>query len=137
MNVAKRFVRQNFTPRFPWLNHAGNVKQRAMKLLLKLTAFIEVATGLGSIAVPAFVVQLLLGSELLGAGIPRGRLAGVALLALGIACWLASSDTRNCAARRIVTAMALYDISLWPAVILHAAMAVWCVARLRHNSQAS
>src|SRR5438477_7443522 len=87
LNVAKRFVRQNFTPRLPWLNHAGNVKQRAMKLLLKLTAFIEVATGLGSIAVPAFVVQLLLGSELLGAGIPRGRLAGVALLALGIACW--------------------------------------------------
>jgi len=83
-----------------------------MKLLLKLTAFIEVATGLGSIAVPAFVVELLLGSELLGAGIPRGRLARVALLALGIACWLASSDTRNCAARRIVTAMALYDISL-------------------------
>jgi hypothetical protein len=126
-----------------------------MKLLLKLTALIEAATGLGLVAVPALVVQLLLGSELLGAGIPLGRLAGVALLALGIACWLASFDTHNCAARGIVSAMALYNlgavlvltaaglkshpigIGLWPAVILHAAMAVWCVACLSRNSQSA
>ena len=129
--------------------------RRTMKLLLRLTAFIEAATGLGLIAVPAFVVQLLLGSELLGAGIPLGRLAGVALLALGIVCWLTSSDTQSCAARGIVTAMALYNIGavlilggaglksqlvgivLWPAVTLHAAMAVWCVACLRRNSQSN
>ena len=124
-----------------------------MKLLLKLTAFIEAATGLGLIAVPAFVVQLLLGSELLGAGIPLGRLAGVALLALGIVCWLTSSDTQSCAARGIVTAMALYNIGavlvlgaagvqsqtvgigLWPAVMLHAAMAAWCIACLQRGSK--
>jgi hypothetical protein len=119
-----------------------------MKLLLKLTALIEAATGLGLITVPAVVVRLLLGSELLGAGIPLGRLTGVALLTLGIVCWLASSDTQSCAARGIVTAMTLYNIGavlilacaglqlpivgigLWPAVILHAAMAVWCVTTL-------
>jgi len=116
-----------------------------MKRLLKLTAFIEAATGLGLICVPAVIVRLLLGSELLSAGIPLGRLAGVALLSLGIACWLASSDTQSCAARGVVTAMALYNIGavlvlgaagllsqpvgigLWPAVILHAVMTVWCV----------
>jgi hypothetical protein len=81
-----------------------------MKLLLKLTALIEAATGLGLITVPAVVVRLLLGSELLGAGIPLGRLTGVALLTLGIVCWLASSDTQSCAARGIVTAMTLYNI---------------------------
>ena len=116
-----------------------------MKRLLKLTAFIEAATGLGLICVPAVIVRLLLGSELFSAGIPLGRLAGVALLSLGIACWLASSDTQSCAARGVVTAMALYNIGavlvlgaagllsqpvgigLWPAVILHAVMTVWCV----------
>jgi|SRR6267143_2086248 len=110
-----------------------------MKRLLRLTAFIEAATGLGLIAVPVFVVQLLLGSELLGAGVPIGRLAGVALLALGIACWLASFDPESCATRGILSAMVLYNvgavlilglagtqsqpvgIALWPAVILHAA----------------
>ena len=119
-----------------------------MNRLLKLTALIEAATGLGLIAVPAIVVRLLLGGELLGAGVPLGRVAGVALLSLGIACWLASFDIESCAARGIVSAMALYNlgvvlilgavgiqsqpigIALWPAVILHAAMAVWCVACL-------
>jgi hypothetical protein len=122
-----------------------------MKLLLKLTALIEAATGLGLITVPAVVVRLLLGSELLGAGIPLGRLTGVALLTLGIVCWLASSDTQSCAARGIVTAMTLYNIGavlilacaglqlptvgigLWPTVILHAAMAVWCATTLRQK----
>ena len=123
-----------------------------MKLLLRLTAFIEAGTGLGLIAVPALVVRLLLGSELLGAGIPLGRLAGVALLALGIACWLASFDTQSCAARGIVSAMALYNLGavlvlgaaglqsqavgifLWPAVILHTVMTVWCITSLLQKS---
>jgi hypothetical protein len=119
-----------------------------MRLLLKLTAAIEAATGLALIAVPSVVVQLLLGSDLTGAGLPLGRLAGVALLALGVACWLASHDAQSCATRGLVTAMAIYNfgavlvlgaagvqsrpvgILLWPAVILHAAMAGWCVSSL-------
>jgi hypothetical protein len=70
-----------------------------MNRLLKLTAFVEAATGLGLIAVPDFVVQLLLGGELLGAGVSLGRVAGVALLSLGVACWFASFDIESCAAR--------------------------------------
>jgi hypothetical protein len=119
-----------------------------MKSLLKLTALIEAVTGLGLVAAPAVVVRLLLGGELLGAGIPLGRVAGVALLALAIACWFASSDTQSCAARGIVSAMALYNlgvvlilsaagiqshpvgVALWPAVILHAAMTIWCITSL-------
>ena len=123
-----------------------------MKLLLRLTAFIEAGTGLGLIALPALVVRLLLRNELLGAGIPLGRLAGVALLALGLACWLASFDTQSCATRGIVSAMALYNlgavlvlgaaglqsqavgIGLWPAVILHTAMTIWCITSLLQKS---
>ena len=124
-----------------------------MNLLLKLTAIIEAATGLGLIAVPAIVVRLLLAAEISGATIPLGRVAGVALLALGVASWLASYDEQSCAARGLVSAMVLYNIgatlilalagigsgfvgiALWPAVILHAAMAVWCVGCLRRSPQ--
>jgi hypothetical protein len=124
-----------------------------MKLLLKLTALIEAGTGLGLVAAPAVVVRLLLGGELLGAGIPLGRVAGVALCALAGACWLASSDTQSCAARGIVSAMAIYNLgviviltlfgsqsqsiglALWPAVILHAIMTVWCLASLTKKSE--
>jgi hypothetical protein len=122
-----------------------------MNRLLKLTAILEAATGLGLIAVPAVVVRLLLGAEISGVSIPIGRVTGVALLALGVACWFASCDVQSRAARGLVSAMLLYNlgvalvlgaaglqstpvgIALWPAVILHAAMSVWCVASLRSN----
>jgi len=121
-----------------------------MKPLLKLTGIIETATGLGLMAVPSVVVRLLLGSPLdTSATVALGRVAGAALLALGVACWLARDDTQSRAARGLVSAMVLYNlgavvilgaagigsqpvgIALWPAVVLHAAMAVWCIVCLR------
>jgi len=60
-----------------------------MKRFLTLTAIIEAATGLALIAVPAIVVRLLLGAEISGASMPLGRVAGAALLALGVAGWRA------------------------------------------------
>jgi hypothetical protein len=122
-----------------------------MKRFLTLTAIIEAATGLALIAVPAIVVRLLLGAEISGASIPLGRVAGAALLALGVACWLARDDTQSRAARGLVVAMLTYNIAttavlacagfglglhgvaLWPAVVLHAAMAVWCIVCLRRS----
>ena len=119
-----------------------------MKRFLTLTAIIEAATGLALIAVPAIVVRLLLGAEISGASIPLGRVAGAALLALGVACWLGRDDTQSRAARGLVVAMLMYNIVatavlafagiglglhgvvLWPAVVLHAAMAVWCITTL-------
>ena len=119
---------------------------------LTLTAIIEAATGLALIAVPAIVVRLLLGAEISGASIPLGRVAGAALLALGVACWLVRDDTQSRTARGLVVAMLMYNIvatavlafagiglglhgvALWPAVILHAAMGVWCVVCLRRSS---
>jgi len=117
-----------------------------MRLLLKVTALLEAATGLGLVAMPSVVVRLLLGAPLdSSAATMLGRVAGVALLTLAVACWLARDDTHSPAARGLVAAMFLYNvavaallvfagvglgfrgIALWPAVILHAAMAVWCV----------
>src|SRR5438094_290679 len=121
-----------------------------MRRLLKLTAIIEAATGLGLMAVPSVVARLLLGSPLdTSAAVMLGRIAGAALLALGVACWLARDDAQSRAARGLVVAMLMYNIPatavlafagignvihgvpLWPAVALHAVMAVWCVACLR------
>jgi hypothetical protein len=120
-----------------------------MSRLLKLTALIEAATGFGLIVIPSVVVRLLLGSPLdTSAAVTLGRVAGAALLALGVACWLAQYDAQSCAARGLVSAMVLYNlgavvilgatgirsqpvgIALWPAVVLHAAMTIWCVTCL-------
>ena len=118
---------------------------------LTLTAIIEAATGLALIAVPAIVVRLLLGAEISGASIPLGRVAGAALLALGVACWLARNDRQSRTARGLVVAMLMYNlvatavlafagiglqlhgVVLWPAVVLHAVMAIWCIVCLRRS----
>ncbi len=124
-----------------------------MSRLLKLTAIIETATGLGLMAAPSVVVRLLLGSPLdTSAAVMLGRVAGAALLALGVACWLARDDTQSRATRGLVVAMLMYNIpatavlafagiglglhgvALWPAVVLHAAMGAWCGACLRRSS---
>jgi hypothetical protein len=125
-----------------------------MSRLLKLTALIEAATGLALMVVPSVVVRLLLGSPLdTSAAVMLGRVAGVALFALGVACWLARDDAQSRAARGLVAAMLLYNVAtvavlafagigfglhgvaLWPAVVLHAVMAVWCIACLRRSPQ--
>src|SRR5437773_8277445 len=123
-----------------------------MNRLLKLTGIIETATGLGLVAVPSVVVRLLLGSPLgSSAAVMLARVAGAALLALGVACWLARDDTQSRATRGLVVAMLIYNIAatavlafagiglelhgvvLWPAVVLHAAMAVWCIVCVRRS----
>jgi hypothetical protein len=123
-----------------------------MNRLLKLTALIEAATGFGLIVIPSVVVRLLLGSPLdTPAAVTLGRVAGAALLALGVACWLAQYDAQSCAARGLVSAMLMYNIAatavltfagiglglhgvaLWPAVVLHAAMAIWCIVCLQRS----
>ena len=124
-----------------------------MKRLLTLTAIIEVPIGLGLMAVPALIVRLLLGSPLdSSAAVMLGRVAGVALFALGLACWLARDDTQSHAARGLVVTMLFYNVAvaallayaslglglhgilLWPAVIIHTVMTAWCAACLRRSS---
>lgn len=121
-----------------------------MKALIAATAVIELAAGLLLLALPSQAGTLLLGSPLRSpVEFTIARVAGVALLALGVACWLARSDEQSRAARGLIGAMLVYNagvaavlayagiglglsgIGLWPAVLLHAAMAVWCIMRLR------
>jgi len=118
-----------------------------MKQLLIVTALIEVGAGLALLCCPSATVALLLGAPLdTPAAISLGRVAGAALFALGVASWLAHYDDKSRAARGVVSAMVLYNlgtvvilglagirsdpvsVGLWPAVMLHATMTVWCVA---------
>ena len=118
-----------------------------MKKLLVITAVIEAATGLGLLAVPSVVAQVLLGASLdAPAAVTVARVAGAGLLALGLACWLARDDGRG-----LVVAMLFYNvvatavlayaavglvlsgIGLWPAVGLHTVLAGWCAAALKRR----
>ena len=76
----------------------------------------------------------LVGTAIFGAAIPLGPIGAFALLALGLACWLA----RDQAATELVIAIVLYNcgvvivlglagVLLWPTVVLHAAVAIWNV----------
>ena len=63
------------------------------KSLLSITGVLEAATGLGLLVTPSVIVELLLGAAPgAPAGVTVSRVAGVALLALGVACWLARTE---------------------------------------------
>jgi hypothetical protein len=120
------------------------------KTLLIVTALVETATGLTLLVSPTLVISLLLGASLdAPATLVLARMAGAALLSLGCACWLARDDGQNRGVGGLVAAMLLYNsvavavlanagvlarlvgLLTWPAVALHAALAVWCIACLR------
>ncbi|MET3839304.1 hypothetical protein [Bradyrhizobium sp. OAE829] len=122
--------------------------------LLSVMGAAEAATGLALATAPSLLVELLLGAMPgTAAGVTVSRVAGVALLALGVACWLARQDSAGRAARGLIAAMLLYNaavvailvlawanqgmsgIALWPVVLAHAALAVWCVVTLSAASK--
>ena len=100
-----------------------------MKKLLTLTAVTEAATGLALLVVPSRVARLLLGTELTGVSIPIARVAGIALIALGVACWpgrpaLCGMLTYSALATVYLGYIAIggewVGPLLWPAVVVHA-----------------
>jgi Integrase core domain len=115
--------------------------------ILAFAALLEVATGLAMMFDPGLVAQLLLGGELAGTGTTLARWAGVVLVALGVACWPhppraggRSSAVRGMLIYNALTAMYLgylggfenlHGLLLWPAVVLHAVVAVAIVGTRR------
>ncbi len=99
-----------------------------MKHLLVFTALAEGALGLALLIVPSLVARFLLGEELAGVAIPIARVAGIAVIALGIACLPGSqllgmlfySSAVMLYLAYLGFAGGLNGILLWPAVILHA-----------------
>jgi hypothetical protein len=102
-----------------------------MKKALIFAAVAEALTGVALLIVPSLVGQLLLAEALTGVAIPVARVAGLALIGLGIACWpgppligmLTYSATVTLYLAYLGLAGGLGGVLLWPAVILHLALA--------------
>lgn len=106
-----------------------------MKKALILAAVGEATVGLALLLVPSLVGLLLLGYQITGVTVPVARVAGLALVALGIACWPGPPVV---AMVIYIAAVALYlaylgatssfqGILLWPAVALHVVLTILIV----------
>ena len=119
------------------------------KTLLIVTALIEMGTGVALLVVPSLIVDLLLGEGLTALpAIVVARIAGAALIAIAVACWFQRNGERRAQAG-LVAGMLIYNfavpvlliqswvvsslagLGLWPASVLHTALAIWCVVCLR------
>jgi hypothetical protein len=107
--------------------------------VIAFSAGVEAVTGLALVAAPVFVAHALLGADLPPVGPVVARCFGVALIALALAVW---PDRDRITGAPALRAMLLYNASLpayliwlclrwhlggillWPAVVLHAGVAV-------------
>jgi len=120
-----------------------------MKLLLIIAAVIEAVVGLALLLIPTVAVSALLGVPLdTPTGLVAARIAGAALVSLAVACWRARNGDRGSPATGVVEAMSFYNFAgamvlvyagvrlelrsalLWPAIVLHFCLGVWCVSNL-------
>lgn len=103
--------------------------------VLGIAAVLELGTGLALLIVPAAVLALLVGEAAEGAARVAARAFGIALLALGIACWprLAATASQLRAMLVYNALIALYlaylgaiahvgGPVLWPVIVVHAGL---------------
>ena len=103
-----------------------------MKRVLIFAAVGEASTGVALLIIPSLVGQLLFNAVLTGIAIIVARVAGIALIALGVACWpgtpLTGMLTYSAAVTLYLTyvgfAGGLTGILLWPVVVLHLILTV-------------
>ena len=115
-------------------------------MLLAVAALGEGATGVVLLVYPPFVIWLLFGAEMAGAGVVMSRIVGIALIALTVACWPYGTQARALCGMltysSLVTLYLLYVVMdgewvgplLWPAVVLHALLTL-LLARLWFRPQ--
>jgi hypothetical protein len=114
------------------------------KYFLIITALLEGGIGLLLLISPSIPQRLLLALIQLS---PEseffGRFTGASLLALGVACWLGRDDHGRPSQPGLLAALLVYNvlaivllafaglvfspigIALWPAVVVHFALAIW------------
>ncbi len=98
-----------------------------MNKVLVLAAMGEATTGLALVIAPSLVGRWLLGAEFTGIAMTIARVAGIALIGLGIACWPGPPRvgllTYSAAAALYLAYLGVTGrstgILLWPAVVLH------------------
>jgi hypothetical protein len=124
------------------------------KALLIVTAIGEVGTGLFLVLLPQIVLALLLGVT--SAAIETifiSRVAGAALVSIGVASWLSREDRHSNSQYGLVVGLLLYNsaitamlayvrialnmagIALWPAIAIHLVLGVWCAIELMSNTR--
>jgi len=130
-----------------------------MKNFLIVTGIFEAVTGILLLISPSLPVSILFDSPVDNpVGLLIGRLAGAALLSLGVACWLVRNDEKSGATTGIVIAMLVYNVvalalltyaglivhlsgvGLWPAVFIHVVLTIWCIKNIlgrRQNNKIS
>jgi hypothetical protein len=103
--------------------------------VLALSAAAEAGTGLLLLAWPPIIVHLLFGAEISGSGFIMSRIAGIALIGLGVSCWPSDSAFQALNGMLTYSTLAMLylaaigiggyaGILLWPAVLLHAVLTV-------------
>ncbi len=103
-----------------------------MKKALVFAAIAESATGLSLIVAPSLVGQLLLGTEFNGIAAAVARVAGIALIGLGVACWPGPPIVGMLIYSAVVALYLSYlgivggmtGVLLWPAVGAHIVLAI-------------
>ena len=102
--------------------------------LLAIAAIVEVVTGLALIAVPSLVIKLLFGTDVAGVAVITSQLAGLALFALGVACWPPTGVLCGMLTYTSLATVGLVYLGiggrwigplLWPAVVLHAVLTLF------------
>jgi hypothetical protein len=106
------------------------------KNVLLLAALAEAGTGVILLAYPPIVVRLLFNAEIAGAGAIMSRLAGIALIGLGTACWPGNGSRRAFYGMVTYSVLAMLlliivgvrgegvGLLLWPGVVVHAILIV-------------
>ena len=122
-----------------------------MTKVLAVAALAEAGTGALLLAYPPIVVRLLFGVDLAGGGIIMSRIAGIALIALGVACWPGNSARQQLYGMLTYSPLAMLylirigirgvpvGLLLWPGVVAHAvliALLVLAYSRERKKSVA-
>ena len=120
-----------------------------MNKLLILAALAEAGTGVILFVYPPIVVRLLFGGEISGDGVIMSRLAGIALIGLGTACWPDRDIRRAFYGLLTYNVLAMLyllvvgfrgkvGILLWPAVAAHAGLSILLVrawSRQNHSRE--
>jgi hypothetical protein len=118
---------------------------RQTRMILFATAVLEATTGAALLVVPSLIGRLLLGEELTGVAIPVARVLGIALVALGVACW--PGRTALCGMLVYSAAVTLYlayvgiaggftGRLLWPVVVLHSILTALLTRALISGTEA-
>jgi hypothetical protein len=119
------------------------------RYLLAVTALGEGGIGLLLLISPNVLQSLLFGEDVLApASAVIARIAGVALVTIGVACWFARLEVeRSRAQSGLLAGVFIYDmaaalvlasagmnglhgVALWPAVLAHVILGTWSVVCL-------